>query len=88
MGSWQITGPVATLPEDVLRGLTDGVLHKYVEVDWALDTADLPNFARIAISRFEVTPFDSFVAMAPKRSRNFDRIRAELQELRDRGLAE
>lgn len=47
-----------------------------------------PVRARIEAGRFEVTPFDSIVAIAPKRSKNFDQIRADLEELRKAGLAE
>ena len=53
-----------------------------------VDPASLPDFASIAISRFEATPFDSLVAVAPTRSKKFPKILAHYQELRDRGLAD
>lgn len=49
---------------------------------------DLPAYASIAVSRFESTPFDTIVAVAPKRSKNFAQIKEHYQELRVRGLAE
>lgn len=53
-----------------------------------VDRSELPTFASIAVSRFDATPLDSLVAVAPKRSKRFAETRAQLQELRDRGLAE
>jgi hypothetical protein len=58
------------------------------EIVGAVDPAELPSFASIAVSRFETTPLDCIVAVAPKRSKNFVEIRDHLQELRERGLAE
>jgi hypothetical protein len=49
---------------------------------------DLPAYANIAVSRFEATPFDSIVAVAPKRSKNFAQVKEHYQELRVRGLAD
>ena len=48
----------------------------------------LPMFAQIAVSRFEVTPFDTMVAIAPKRSKNFAAYNADLEVLRAEGLAD
>lgn len=47
-----------------------------------------PVRAQIEASRFALTPFDSIVAIAPKRSRNFEQIRDDLERLRTAGLAE
>jgi hypothetical protein len=48
----------------------------------------LPMGVATWVSRFESTPFDSFVAVAPRRSKDFeDRLR-DIQWLRDRNLAE
>ncbi|WP_052069500.1 hypothetical protein [Streptacidiphilus albus] len=52
------------------------------------DLKKLPDFARFAVSRFEATPFDTLVAIAPKRSKNFTTWLAELQILRTEGLAD
>jgi uncharacterized protein YjbI with pentapeptide repeats len=48
----------------------------------------LPVRARIAVDRFESTPFDSIVAVAPTRSKDFAKVKEALDELRARGLAE
>ena len=47
----------------------------------------LPSYAQIAASRFEATPFDTLVAIAPTRSKHFARWKAELDVLRTEGLA-
>lgn len=50
--------------------------------------AELPAYAGIAVSRFEATPFDSLVTVAPRRSKHFARYLEELEYLRRAGLAE
>jgi hypothetical protein len=45
-------------------------------------------YAAIALSRFEATPFDSLVAAAPRRSKDFAEFTADFRPLRDAGLAE
>jgi hypothetical protein len=52
------------------------------------DTTGLPSYAAIATSRFESTPFDTLVAVAPKRDKKFPEILAQLRELRDRKIAD
>ena len=52
------------------------------------DTTDLPSFAAIAVSRFEATPFDTMIAVAPKRSKKFAEILSHYRELRDRKIAD
>ena len=49
---------------------------------------ELPVYAGISVSRFESTPFDSLVAIAPKRSKNFERYLEDFEFLRKAGLAE
>jgi hypothetical protein len=49
---------------------------------------ELPLDARIHMDRFEVSPYDSIVAVAPKRSKNFGEIHEALSSLRNQGLAE
>ncbi|NRQ38225.1 hypothetical protein HII36_41305 [Nonomuraea sp. NN258] len=53
-----------------------------------VDLGGFPGFARIAAGRFESTPFDSMVAIAPKRSEKYAERLAGLEFLRRRGLAE
>ncbi|MGW4897311.1 hypothetical protein ACWEQL_34390 [Kitasatospora sp. NPDC004240] len=48
----------------------------------------LPGSARIAARRFETTPFDTLVAVAPRRSEHFATRLAELEVLRTEGLAD
>ncbi|NJP42539.1 hypothetical protein [Actinacidiphila epipremni] len=48
----------------------------------------LPVVAEIYRGRFSLTPFDSYVAIAPVRSKNFEGIRDGLMELKRMGLAE
>ncbi|MEU4154461.1 hypothetical protein [Streptomyces sp. NPDC026659] len=52
------------------------------------DLARLPLFAQIAARRFEATPFDTVVAIAPRRSKHFATYLAELEVLRAEGLAD
>ena len=65
---------------------TQFLIHRDV-VDETKDV-ELPAYAQISISRFEVTPFDSLVAIAPKRSKNFRRYLEDFRYLRQAGLAE
>lgn len=65
---------------------TQFLLHR--EVVENIDQTELPLYARIAVSRFESSPFDTLVAIAPKRSKNFRAILRDLEQLRGRGLAE
>jgi hypothetical protein len=54
----------------------------------SVELGALPPFAQIFAGRFEVTPFDTIVAIAPTRSKDFPVLRAELEKLREAGLAE
>lgn len=53
-----------------------------------LGSRTLPENGDIFFERFETTPFDSFIAIAPKRSRQFQEMLEILQALREMGLAE
>ncbi|WP_405686043.1 hypothetical protein [Streptomyces sp. NBC_00057] len=53
-----------------------------------LDRRKLPEGSGIFLNRFEGTPFNSIVAVAPKRSRQFQSLLEILQGLRDAGVAE
>ena len=52
-----------------------------------LDRRELPGRAGIWASRFESTPFDSIVGIAPKGSRNFGKVMADIEWLHRRGVA-
>ncbi|GLW64880.1 hypothetical protein Arub01_31240 [Actinomadura rubrobrunea] len=64
---------------------TQFLLRREVVVP-AMDS--LPRVVRIEASRFEDTPFDSIVAVAPRRSKHFERYLAEFQQAREAGLVE
>lgn len=53
-----------------------------------VDVGEFPVRAQVEVERFELTPFDSIVAVAPTRSKNFAKTKAALDELRAHGLAE
>ena len=65
---------------------TQFLLHR--DVVHKTQGVELPVYAGIAVSRFELTPFDSLVAIAPRRSKNFAQYLADLEHLRRAGLAE
>ena len=52
----------------------------------ALDS--LPVYVSVLVERAAMSPYETTVAPVPTRSKNADRYRAQLQELRDRGIAE
>jgi len=52
----------------------------------ALDS--LPTYASVIVERAGMSPYETTIAPVPARSKNADRYRAQLQELRDRGIAE
>lgn len=60
------------------------LLHRenFADVDWR----DLPGYAGIWASRFDETPFDSVVAIAPRGSRDLGKYMADAEWLRDQGL--
>jgi hypothetical protein len=49
---------------------------------------NLPPRASIAASRFDITPFDSFVSVVPRRSKNFARSLEQMEQVRKAGFAE
>ncbi|AWT43735.1 MULTISPECIES: hypothetical protein [Streptomyces] len=53
-----------------------------------IDLQGLSTFARIAVDRFEATPFDSIVAVAPRRADYFAEALAGYEELRQLGVAD
>ena len=75
------------VPGDLVRRdpETQFLLHRPAA---GADLSGLPVYAEIAVRRFESTPFDSLVAVAPKKSKKFAEILTQYQELRDRGIAD
>ncbi|WP_284741600.1 hypothetical protein [Amycolatopsis sp. RTGN1] len=53
-----------------------------------LDNRDVPDGAHRVFSRFDISPFDSMVVVAPKRSKQFRRLMDIFEGLREVGLAE
>lgn len=56
--------------------------ENFANVDWR----DLPGYASIWASRFDETPFDSLVAIAPRGSKELGKCMADAEWLRDQGL--
>jgi hypothetical protein len=56
--------------------------ERFADVDWR----ELPGFASIWASRFDATPFDSLVAIAPKASKRLPEYMADAEWLRNQGL--
>lgn len=52
------------------------------------DLSGLPSSARHVADRFDEMPFDSYVAVAPKRSKYFEKLRIDFEVLRSEGLAD
>jgi hypothetical protein len=65
---------------------TQFLVHREAALSVALDS--LPSYASVIAERAGLSPYDTTVAPVPTRSKNADRYRAELQVLRDRGIAE
>jgi hypothetical protein len=65
---------------------TQYLLHRERFAGIPLDP--LPVRARVEVERFGLTPFDSIVAVAPKRSKQFSQVKEALDELRVKGLAD
>jgi hypothetical protein len=57
--------------------------EKFAEVN----RSELPSYANIWAGRFNETPFDSFIAVAPKRSKNFRKYMENIDWLHNAGLA-
>jgi hypothetical protein len=74
------------VPGDLVR--RDPETQFLLRRDVVAQTGDLPTYAGIAASRFEMTPFDSLVAIAPRRNKNFARYLEDFTFLREKGLAE
>lgn len=74
------------VPGDLVR--RDPETQFLLRRDVVTQAGDLPTYAGIAASRFEMTPFDSLVAIAPRRNKNFARYLEDYTFLREKGLAE
>jgi uncharacterized protein YjbI with pentapeptide repeats len=58
--------------------------ESFADIDWR----DLPGYASIWASRFDETPFDSIIAIAPKGSRDLGKYMADAEWLRNQGLVD
>jgi hypothetical protein len=76
------------VPGDLVRRNPDTQYLIRRSVVAGVDLSDLPLRAQIAASRLESTPFDSLVAVAPTRAKDFAEVKAAFDEMRARGLAE
>jgi hypothetical protein len=65
---------------------TQFLLHRDRLAD--MTRQNLPDGADIFASRFESMPFQTMIAVAPKRSKDFRRILGILEKLREAGIAE
>lgn len=76
------------VPGDLVRRdpETQFLIQREAARSVALDS--LPTYVSVLVERACMSPYDSTVAPVPTRSKNADRYRAQLQELRDRGVAE
>jgi hypothetical protein len=76
------------VPGDLVRRDVETQFLLRRETLAGVDLTEFPVVARIEASRFEITPFDSIVAIVSKRTKNFERFRDGLEQLRKAGLAE
>ncbi len=76
------------VPGDLVRRdpETQFLIHREAARSATLDS--LPAYASVLTERAALSPYDATVAPVPTRSKNADKYRAELQILRDRGIAE
>ncbi|MFR9800603.1 hypothetical protein ACL02U_32610 [Streptomyces sp. MS06] len=76
------------VPGDLVRRdeETQFLLHREKLAN--VEVGKLGQYAQIAVSRFDSSPFDSIVAVAPKKANDFPEILADLQELRRLEVAE
>lgn len=76
------------LPGDLVKRNRDTQYLIRRSVVTGVDLSDLPLRAQIAAGRLSATPFDSIVAVAPTRAKDFGQVKAAFDEMRARGLAE
>jgi hypothetical protein len=75
------------VPGDLIRyDPTTQVLLRRTKFS-GIDRDEFPDFVKIWTSRFEATPFDSLVAVAPKRSKHFAEYMRAIEWLHKRNLA-
>jgi hypothetical protein len=84
IGQLMCTSPNPSMPTEMRDAFRDGVVRAYAGVD----LSDLPLRAQIAVGRLESTPFDSIVAVAPTRAKDYAEVKAAFDEMRARGLAD
>lgn len=65
---------------------TQFLIHREAARSVALRS--LPGYVSVVVERARLSPYDTTVAPVPTRSKNAEEYRAQLQDLRDRGIAE
>jgi uncharacterized protein YjbI with pentapeptide repeats len=73
--------------ELVLRDENRHFLLDRTHREEVLSRSDVPLLAKVYFRSFDLTPFDSMVAVASQRSKSYDAQLADLRWLRERGLA-
>jgi uncharacterized protein YjbI with pentapeptide repeats len=80
---------VRAVPGDLIRrDVSRHFLIRRENRDTVLSLPDAPTLAKAYFRDFDLTPFDSMVAIAAQGSKNFEKQLADLQWLRERNLAE
>ena len=76
------------VPGNLVRRNPETQFLIHAEAARSAELESLPTYASILAERAALSPYDATVAAVPTRSKNADEYRAELQILRDRGIAE
>ncbi len=96
LGGWALDISEAAFSDAEFRQVPGHLVKRDPETQFLVDKqaaaiADvdtLPGMAQIAAERVLESPYDSIVAVAPTRSKDFQEIMEELVVLRDRGIAD
>ena len=96
LGGWALDISEATFSDAEFRQVPGHLVKRDPETQFLVDkqaaaAADmdaLPGMAKIAAERALESPYDSIVAVAPSRSKDFQEILEELVVLRERGIAD
>ena len=76
------------VPGDLVRRNPESQFLIHAAAARAADLESLPTYASVLAERAASSPYDTTVAPVPTRSKNADKRRAQLQILRDQGIAE